>query len=132
MLLQNSTRIINFFFWNFVYFFGEGYVNWSSRRVLWVMCRSRKIRSMRIRHSLALIPNQICIEINLNYNLSTQIAPLIFEFDLTVRDNYFTFLYRDDRQMEQDPYFCSCFYCLSTSLHFPGHVFQWREETSTT
>ena len=45
---------------------------------------------------------------------------------------YFTFLYRDDRQMEQDPYFCCCFYCLSTSLHFPGHVFQWREETSTT
>ena len=45
---------------------------------------------------------------------------------------YFTFLYSDDRQMEQDPYFCCCFYCLSTSLHFPGHVFQWREETSTT
>ena len=45
---------------------------------------------------------------------------------------YFTFLYSDDRQMEQDPYLCCCFYCLSTSLHFPGHVFQWREETSTT
>ena len=64
------------------------------------MCRSRKIHSMRIRRPLALIPNQICIEINLNYNLSTQIAPLIFEFDLTVRDNYFTFLYRDEFQTE--------------------------------
>ena len=55
---------------------------------------------MRIRRPLALISNQICIEINLNYNLSTQIAPLIFEFDLTVMDNYFTFLYRDEFQTE--------------------------------